>query len=126
MFRYGSALRRAAVAQFEVRLRVADNSGAWRLVVSSPTGPLFHQLPFKFKVANPARHCILVAAQMPYFHKECLVLQTSYGVDEGLDKLSSFHGCQLTAAGVALCMLSLCKVLIKSLLDTDVATKCRP
>jgi len=26
------------VAQFEVRLRGADNSGAWRLVVSSPTG----------------------------------------------------------------------------------------
>ena len=26
------------MAQFEVRLRVADNSGAWRLVVSSPTG----------------------------------------------------------------------------------------
>ena len=36
--RYGAALRRAAVAQFEVRLRVADNSGAWRLIVSSPTG----------------------------------------------------------------------------------------
>ena len=36
--RYGTALRKAAVAEFEVRLRVGDNSGAWRLVVSSPTG----------------------------------------------------------------------------------------
>lgn len=36
--RYGSALRRAAVAEFEVRLRVPDTSGAWRLVVSLPTG----------------------------------------------------------------------------------------
>jgi len=26
------------VAEFEVRLRVGDSSGAWRLVVSSPTG----------------------------------------------------------------------------------------
>lgn len=38
--RYGAALRRAAVAQFEVRLRVQDNSGAWRLVVASPTGQI--------------------------------------------------------------------------------------
>ena len=31
------------MAQIEVRLRVADNSGAWRLVVSSPTGtPVVH------------------------------------------------------------------------------------
>ena len=36
--RYGAALRRAAVAEFEVRLRVPDDSGAWRLVVSLPTG----------------------------------------------------------------------------------------
>lgn len=36
--RYGAALRRAAVAEFEVRLRVPDTSGAWRLVVSLPTG----------------------------------------------------------------------------------------
>lgn len=47
LYRYGAALRRAAVAQFEVRLRVTDNAGAWRLVVSSPTGmPLCHQLLF--------------------------------------------------------------------------------
>ena len=38
MARYGAALRRAAVAEWEVRLRVPDGSGAWRLVVSSPTG----------------------------------------------------------------------------------------
>ena len=38
MARHGGALRRAAVAQWEVRLRVPDASGAWRLVVSSPTG----------------------------------------------------------------------------------------
>lgn len=36
--RHGAALRRAAVAEFEVRLRVPDSSGAWRLVVSLPTG----------------------------------------------------------------------------------------
>jgi acetyl-CoA carboxylase/biotin carboxylase 1 len=38
MARHGAALRRAAVAQWEVRLRLPDASGAWRLVVSSPTG----------------------------------------------------------------------------------------
>ena len=38
MARYGATLRRAAVAEWEVRLRVPDGSGAWRLVVSSPTG----------------------------------------------------------------------------------------
>ncbi|KAK9790754.1 hypothetical protein WJX73_002279 [Symbiochloris irregularis] len=38
MSRYGPALRRAQVAQVEVRMRVADNSGAWRMVVSSPSG----------------------------------------------------------------------------------------
>ncbi len=38
MARYGAGLRRAAVAQWEVRLPVPDASGAWRLVVSSPTG----------------------------------------------------------------------------------------
>lgn len=31
-------LRRAAVAQWEVKLRVPDKSGAWRIVVSVPTG----------------------------------------------------------------------------------------
>lgn len=36
--RHGAGLRRAAVAQWEVRLPVPDSSGAWRLVVSSPTG----------------------------------------------------------------------------------------
>jgi hypothetical protein len=38
MARYGASLRRAAVAEWEVRLPVPDTSGAWRLVVSSPTG----------------------------------------------------------------------------------------
>ncbi|EIE18073.1 hypothetical protein COCSUDRAFT_26470 [Coccomyxa subellipsoidea C-169] len=38
MARYGAGLRRSAVAQWEVRLPVPDASGAWRLVVSSPTG----------------------------------------------------------------------------------------
>ena len=38
MARYGASLRRAAVAEWEVRLRVPDGSGAWRLIVSSPTG----------------------------------------------------------------------------------------
>ena len=36
--RHGAALRRAAVAEWEVRLRVPDRSGAWRVVVSAPTG----------------------------------------------------------------------------------------
>ncbi|KAK9799384.1 hypothetical protein WJX73_008409 [Symbiochloris irregularis] len=38
MARHSSTLRRTAVAQWEVRLRVNDGSGAWRLVVSLPTG----------------------------------------------------------------------------------------
>ena len=38
MARHGAELRRTAVAQWEIRLRVGDNSGAWRLVVSLPTG----------------------------------------------------------------------------------------
>ena len=42
MARYGASLRRAAVAEWEVRLRVPDGSGAWRLVVSSPTGAVMH------------------------------------------------------------------------------------
>jgi acetyl-CoA carboxylase / biotin carboxylase 1 len=36
--KYSTMLRKAAVAQWEVRLRVTDNSGSWRLVASSPTG----------------------------------------------------------------------------------------
>ena len=36
--RHGAALRKAAVAQWEVKLRVPDKSGAWRVVVSAPTG----------------------------------------------------------------------------------------
>lgn len=35
---HSASLRRAAVAQWEVRLRVPDASGAWRLVISTPTG----------------------------------------------------------------------------------------
>lgn len=44
MARYGASLRRAAVAEWEVRLPVPDASGAWRLVVSSPTGQLLISL----------------------------------------------------------------------------------
>ncbi|GMH43409.1 hypothetical protein BSKO_11331 [Bryopsis sp. KO-2023] len=36
--RRGAELRRASVAQWEVRLRVPDKTGAWRVVVSLPTG----------------------------------------------------------------------------------------
>lgn len=36
--RRGAQLRRAAVAQWEVKLRVAGKEGAWRVVVSAPTG----------------------------------------------------------------------------------------
>lgn len=36
--RRGNQLRRACVAQWEVKLRVPDNTGAWRVVVSLPTG----------------------------------------------------------------------------------------
>lgn len=43
MARYGAGLRRAAVAQLEIRLPVPDASGAWRLVVSSPTGEYFDE-----------------------------------------------------------------------------------
>eukprot|EP00887_Chlorella_sp_A99_P005434 scaffold1.g5434.t1 len=35
---HAGALRRAAVAQWEVRLRVPDKSGAWRVLVAAPTG----------------------------------------------------------------------------------------
>ena len=38
MRRFGPALRRAKVAQVEIRLRVLDGSGAWRMLVSSPSG----------------------------------------------------------------------------------------
>ena len=40
---HGASLRRSAVAQWEVRLRVPDASGAWRLVISTPTGVLLHR-----------------------------------------------------------------------------------
>jgi len=36
--RHGPQLRRAGLAQWEVRLRAADGGGAWRVVVASPTG----------------------------------------------------------------------------------------
>ncbi|PSC75189.1 acetyl-carboxylase 1-like [Micractinium conductrix] len=36
--RHSTSLRKAAVAQWEVRLRVPDKSGAWRVVVAAPTG----------------------------------------------------------------------------------------
>jgi hypothetical protein len=36
--RHSTQLRKAAVAQWEVRLRVPDKSGAWRVVVAAPTG----------------------------------------------------------------------------------------
>ena len=40
MARHSAALRRAAVAQLEIRLRVPNSTGAWRLVVFTPTGQL--------------------------------------------------------------------------------------
>ena len=36
--RFGPALRRAKVAQVEIRLRPLDGSGSWRILVSSPSG----------------------------------------------------------------------------------------
>lgn len=45
MARHGAGLRRAAVAQWEVRLPVPDASSAWRLIVSSPTGQLLLLFP---------------------------------------------------------------------------------
>jgi hypothetical protein len=36
--KHSTLLRKAAVAQWEVRLRVTDSTGAWRVVASSPTG----------------------------------------------------------------------------------------
>lgn len=36
--KHSTRLRKAAVAQLEIRLRVTDSTGAWRLVASSPTG----------------------------------------------------------------------------------------
>lgn len=38
MTKHGGQLRRAAVAQWEVRLAAADGAPAWRVVVASPTG----------------------------------------------------------------------------------------
>jgi hypothetical protein len=46
--RHGARLRRAAVAQWDVKLRVADKSGAWRVVVSAPTGKCIRILLFLF------------------------------------------------------------------------------
>lgn len=42
--RFGSTLRRAAVAQIEIRLRADEDSMPWRLVLSSPTGMLLCKL----------------------------------------------------------------------------------
>eukprot|EP00884_Botryococcus_braunii_P014175 jgi/Botrbrau1/22759/Bobra.0132s0090.2 len=36
--KHSTLLRKAAVAQWEIRFRVTDSTGAWRLVASSPTG----------------------------------------------------------------------------------------
>ena len=38
MTKHGGQLRRAAVAQWEVRLAAAEGAPAWRVVVASPTG----------------------------------------------------------------------------------------
>ena len=38
MSKHGGQLRRAAVAQWEVRLAAAEGAPAWRVVVASPTG----------------------------------------------------------------------------------------
>jgi len=42
------------VAQWEVRLRVPDASGAWRLVISTPTGAP----PHPRAGGAPARPCV--------------------------------------------------------------------
>ena len=38
MAKHGGQLRRAAVAQWEVRLAAAEGAPAWRVIVASPTG----------------------------------------------------------------------------------------
>lgn len=38
MTKHGGGLRRAAVAQWEVRLAAPQGAPAWRVVVASPTG----------------------------------------------------------------------------------------
>lgn len=36
--RFGSAMRQVQVAEVEIRLRASDYGGAWRIVISFPTG----------------------------------------------------------------------------------------
>ena len=40
MTKHSSQLRKAAVAQWEIRVRTTGNAPAWRVVVSSPTGQM--------------------------------------------------------------------------------------
>ena len=44
-FRYGHALRKAQVAQVEVRMRISNSTGAWRMVVSFPSGAAIAPFP---------------------------------------------------------------------------------
>ena len=72
--RHGPALRRAGLAQWEVRLRAADGGGAWRVVVASPTG---HETGEDFvsvyregaadAAACAAAHSLVVADGVPVY-----------------------------------------------------------
>lgn len=46
MRRHGALFRHAAVAEWEVRLRVLDQHDPWRIIVSTPTGKLAVLSPF--------------------------------------------------------------------------------
>lgn len=61
MARHGAQLRRAAVAQWEVRLRVPAKAAAWRVVVSLPTGDTLLLL-------------LVVCLKMEYVRSSSLVL----------------------------------------------------
>ena len=45
MRRHGALFRHAAVAEWEVRLRVLDHHDPWRIIVSTPTGKPAVQSP---------------------------------------------------------------------------------
>lgn len=63
--KHNGGIRSAGVGQWEVRFRVADSSGAWRLVASCPTGEClesFRVLGFRVQglnsvACNPAGEC---------------------------------------------------------------------
>lgn len=63
--KHSTRLRKAAVAQLEIRLRVTDNTGAWRLVASSPTGARTKQIEQVLKTVSQAAY---VCASPCYSH----------------------------------------------------------